>query len=240
MGTEAFWIPAAIAAVSAIGSGANQYFANKRGQNVEATALANANSAKTKANGLVDQQTQQIAKSDPTAAANAETGQFVQTLRKNVGGTDSSGAPTSALGPVPGANSRYSSGSKAASADVQNFGGTNAKEMSAVDTAIKQRQNEGLQMQTLGTNLNQINQQAYQQAFVDQLRAKAAAQPNPWVDMFTKGLSAAAGGMSKNGWFANDPSTDTSGNFLGNGGFGGAMPTVTPPQSPQLWSVLSS
>jgi hypothetical protein len=226
MGTEAFWIPAAIAAVSAIGSGANQYYANKRGQNAEAVALDNANNFKTKANADVNQLTQKIANNNPNAAANAEEGNFVSTLRKNVGGTTGSastsptnfGAPTSALGPTPGANKRFNSDTAAANSQVQSYGNTNAGEMSAVDTAINQRKNEGLQMGTLSANLNQLNQQAYGQTFVDQLRAKTAAQPNPWVDMFTKGLGAASGGMSKNGWFASNPaigSANSAANYAG-------------------------
>jgi len=212
LGTEAFWIPAAVAAVSAIGSGVNQSNANKRANNAEVVAQDNANKFRNQANNLVKQQTNSIATSNPQQIQNSEQSQFVNSLRKNVGGTDSSGNPTSALGPVAGASSRYNAGTKAASADVQNFGGNIAGQESAVDAAIRQRQNEGLQMQTLGTNLNGLNQQAYSQSFVDQLRSKAAGVQSPWVSMFSKILGGAANTAAGNGWFTGKaPATDWSG-----------------------------
>jgi len=199
-----------MAMASAGGQALNQSAANQRGQNAEVQAMDQQNLLKNQANSDVKQQIQNIATSNPGKLANAENSQFVSTLRKNVGGTTGTtstnptnfGAPTSALGPTPGGSSRFKSDAANAGTEVQQFGNTNAGEMSALDSAINMRKNEGLQMQTLSGNLNQLNQQAYQQAFVDQLREKAAAQTNPWVSMFTGGLGLAANGMSKNGWFS--------------------------------------
>lgn len=201
MGTEAFWIPAVISAVGAAGNAVNQSNANKREQNAEVVAQDNANNFRNQANNLVKQQTQKIATSNPAADAAQEQGNFVSQLRKNIGGTTASGDPTSALGPVAGASSRYNAGTKAASADTQNFGDTMAGNVSAVDAAVRQRQNEALQTQTLGTTLNGLNQQAMSQAFVDQLRAKAAGTPSPWVSMFSNILGQVGGSAAKNGWF---------------------------------------
>jgi hypothetical protein len=219
MGTEAFWIPAVMAMASAGGQALNQSAANKRGQNAEVEAMANQNLLKNAANSDVKQQIKNVATSDPAKLAAAENSQFVNTLRNDVGGSTGTtsksptnfGAPTSALGPTPGGSSRYSADTAKAGTEVQSFGNTTASEMSALDSAINMRKNEGLQMQTLSGNLNQLNQQAYQQAFVDQLRYKAASQPNPWVSMFTGGLDLASNGMSKNGWFTpGNPGGDNS------------------------------
>lgn len=208
MGTEAFWVPAAIAAVSAIGQGVNQQNATKRSNNAEVQALANQQGFKNQANSLVNQQTRNIATSDPNALKNQEESAMVNTLRQNVGGSTGTasksptnfGAPTSALGPTPSGSSRYNADKAAAGTQVQNYGNTIAGQESALDSAIRQRQNEGLQMQTLGANLNTLNAQSMAQGFVDQLRAKAAGTTNPWVTMFTQGLGGLAGNMSKNGW----------------------------------------
>jgi hypothetical protein len=215
MGTEEFWIPAVMAAVSAAGSAVNSNNANQRSQNAEVQAQDNQNMFRNQANNLVKQQTQKIATSDPDAIANQEKGNFVNTLRQNVGGntgntsTDPTnfGAPTSALGPTAGASSRYKSGSTAAAEQTQQYGNTYAGDESAVDAAVRQRQNEGLQMQTLATNLNGINQQSYSQGFVDQLRAKAAGVQSPWASLFSGVLGGAAQSAAKNGWFTPGPSS---------------------------------
>jgi hypothetical protein len=208
MGTEAFWIPAALAAVSAGGQYVNTQNANKRQQNAEVQAMDNQKQFSDAAKGQVNKQIQNIATSNPAAAAMKEQGDFVSTLRKNVGGKGTSnaptnfGAPTSALGPTPGADSRFGKDSATASNQTQSYGDTNAGEMSAVDTAVRQRQNEGLQMQTLGANLNTLGAESYTKNFADQLRAQAAGQANPWVSLFSNMTGGAAGAMAKNGWFA--------------------------------------
>lgn len=229
MGTEAFWIPAAIAAVSAGASAVNQSNANKRGQNAEVQALQNQQQFRNQANNLVKQQTQSIATSNPQQIANTEESQFVNNLRKNEAGSAAGGAtntntntfgqPVSALSSVPGASKAYNAGSKASQQEVQQYGNTEAGEESAVDAAVRQRQNEGLQMQTLGTNLNTLNQNSQMQSFADQLRAQAAQQANPWVSLFSAVGGGVANSAAKNGWFTSSPGT---GNVLGNGSIGGA------------------
>lgn len=222
MGTEAFWVPAVLAAVSAAGSAVNQNAANQRGQNAEVQALDTQNMFRNQADNLVKQQTQKITTSDPDAIANAEKGSFVNTLRQNVGGTTGAastdptnfGAPTSALGPTPGASSKYQSGKTAAAEQTQQYGNTYAGDESAVDAAVRQRQNEGLQMQTLATNLNGLNQQSMAQGFVDQLRTKAASVPNPWVSLFSNALGGAANATSKNGWFSSSPADSASSELI--------------------------
>jgi hypothetical protein len=207
MGTEAFWIPAAIAAVSAGANYINQSNADKRQQNAQVTAMQNQADLRNQANNLVKQQAQSIATSNP--AAFNPTGAFVQNLRRNVGGAGSTtgteptnfGQPTSALGPTTGASKRYGSDVATAGAQTEEYGNTYAGEQGALDAAINQRKNEGLQMQTLGTNLNTLAMQSRMQSFVDQLRAQAAGVPNPWVSLFSNAAGYTAGNMAKNAWF---------------------------------------
>jgi hypothetical protein len=183
----------------------NQRAANSRYNTAEQGAIQNQSAFRNQANTDVLKQINNIATSNPNAAANSEAGSFVNTLRNNVGGATGTtsksptnfGAPTSALGPTPGANKRYASDTAAANNEVQSYGNTNANELSAVDTAVNQRKNEALQMQTLGANLNVLNARSALQAFTDQLRAKAAGTVNPWV-----GATAQAIGGTGN-FFAN-------------------------------------
>ncbi len=223
MGTEAFWVPTLMAAVSSGASYVNQQNATSRANNAEVQDIQNQQQLREQANSQVNKQTQNIASSSPQQLANKETGDFVKNLRQNVGGSAAGaggstnfGAPVSSLGSTPGASSRFASGTAAANKQTQQYGQTNAEEMSAVDSAVRQRQNEGLQMQTLGTNLNQLNAQSQMTGFVDQLRAKAAGQQSPWLSLFSNAVGGAANSASKNGWFSPD-TTNTYGSDTGAG-----------------------
>ncbi len=209
MGTEAFWVPAALAAVGTGAQFINQNNANKRQQASEVQAIGNQQQIRGNANAQVKQLTDQLAQNTPAQLQGKETGEFVKTLRQNSAGKNPSdtnfGQSTSALAPVPSANSRYNSDTAASQKQVQDFGQTNASELSAVDSAVRQRQNEGLAMQTLGSNLQGLNLQSQTQNFVDQLRSQAKGQANPWVSLF--------GGLAKNG--ANAYAMNAGSNYTG-------------------------
>ena len=210
MGTEAFWIPAALTALSAGGQYVNQQQANSRQNAAEVQAIGNQQSLRDKANSQVRALTSQIAHNDPTAEAAKSTGDYVAALRKNAagstqggsttGGTQTFGASTSALPPssVAGANARYGQSIASGQKEVQDFGDTYANEMGQLDAATRQRQNEGLAMGTAATGLNTLGLQSYGQNFVDQLRAQAAGQTNPWITLGSNLIGGAATQMSTN------------------------------------------
>jgi hypothetical protein len=219
VGTEAFWIPAALAAVSAGGQAINQNNANQRAQNAEVQSIASQQQYRQQANDQVKALTQQIATNTPQQLEDQETSQFVNTLRKNAagsaaGGTTANdpnnfGAPVSALPQnIGGASKQYKTSAANSQQETQQYGNTEAGQMSAIDSAVRQRQNEGLALNTLGTNLNVLGGESAGTGFVNQLRAQAASQANPWASLFSGILGGAAQGMSKNGWFA--PSTSTT------------------------------
>jgi hypothetical protein len=210
MGTEEFWVPALLAATSAGAQYVNQSQANSRQQSDEVQAIQNQQALRSKANGAVNALTSQVAKDSPNAIAGQATGDYVNELRKNAAGstqggsttsgTQTFGQPVSALPPnsVAGANSRYGSDLATGQQQVQQFGNTYAGEMGQIDAATRQRQNEGLAANTLGTNLNTLALQSYGQNFADQLRARAAGQANPWVSLFSGMLGAGAKNYTPN------------------------------------------
>jgi hypothetical protein len=232
MGTEEFWIPAVLAAAGTGAQAINASNANKRQQNATVQGIDNQATIRGQAMRDVNAQTRNIAQSNPNAIANKETGDFVNTLRQNVGGATGTsskspsnfGAPTSALGPTPGASSRYNADSATAAAQTENYGTTQAGEVGAVDSAINQRKNESTQMQTLSTNLNLLNAQSARQSFVDSMRASAAGEQSPWVSLFSNMTKGLAGTMSKNGWFANSGGGGSP--VLGNGSTGNWSPNA--------------
>lgn len=208
MGTEEFWVPALLAAVGTGTQYVNQKNANTRENNAEISALQNQQQLESKANAQSRALTQQIAKDTPTQIASKATGDYVAALRKNAagstqggsttGGAQTFGQSTSGLAPEAGASSRFNADTANAQKEVQDYGSTYAGEMGDIDAATRMRQNEGLAMQTLGTNLNTLGATSYGQNFVDQLRAQAAGQANPWVSLMGGLVSNAGTTMSKN------------------------------------------
>lgn len=242
MGTEEFWVPAL---VGALGTGAqyvNQKQATNRQNDAQITAQQHQQQIEDQATAQARSLTSQIAKNTPTQIANQATGDYVAALRKGAagstqggsttGGTQTGGQSTSSLAPVSGASSRYNTDTATSQKQVEDYGNTYAGEMGQMDAAVRQRQNEGLAMQTLGTNLNTLGAKSYTTNFVDQLRASAAGQTNPFVSLMAgllkNGASAAAmnAGSSKvpvNPWLMNGSggysaagSALDAGNGLGN------------------------
>ena len=217
MGTEEFWVPAVLAAVSAGAQYANTSAANSRQQSAEAQAINNQMQIRNKGNALVNQTVQGIAKDNPQQIAAQETGNYVAQLRRNAAGSTQGGSTsaspslfgqsTSALAPGVVGSSQYKADSAKAQAQVQAYGNTEATEMGDLDAAVRERQNEGLEMQTLGTNLNTLNSQSYNQNFVDQLRAQTAGQTNPYIGLMASLLGNAGTTISKNPQWITPPST---------------------------------
>lgn len=201
----------------------NQSNANSRAQSAEVQGIQQQQQLREQANSQVKNLTSQIANNNPQQLANQEQSQFVNTLRKNEAGSEAPGAtgsndtnfgaPVSALGQPAGASSRYKADTAAAQKQTQQYGNDYAGQMSAIDSAVRQRQNEGLAMQTLGTNLNLLGGQSAGTGFVNALRAQSAGQTSPWASLFSGLLTKGASGMANNGAFtgsSGDPNYDGS------------------------------
>jgi len=197
VGTEAFWVPLALTALSSGAEYANQKGAANRADSAQADSILHQGQIQQKAAGDVNKEVAGIAASNPNAIANKATGDYVATLRKNAAGA-ASGGTGSSLAPVVGGSSRYKNDVTAAQTDVSNFGDQRANDLGQIDAAVRQRQNEGLSMQDLGTQLNQLGAQSYGTNFVDQLRAQQAGQSNPWVSLFAGMLKNGAGAYATN------------------------------------------
>lgn len=206
MGTEEFWVPAALAAVSAGTQYVNTEKATSRANASETQAINDQSEIRAKANSQVRGLTEQIAKNSPQQLAAKSTGEYVSQLRKNAAGSAQGGSTspgefgrsTSALPPTVRGNSRYGESVASGQREVQDFGNTTAQQLGNLDAATRQRQNEGLGMQTLGTNLNTIGLESYGKNFVDQLRSQAAGQTNPYVTLMSNLIGGAGNAMSMN------------------------------------------
>lgn len=218
MGTEEFWVPAALAAVSGGAQYVNKQQAASRQDADETQSIIDQQQLQQKAVGQVSALTKQIGSNTPQVGKT--TGDYVAQLRNNAASAGPKG--TSSLAPVSGASSRYGTDVAQSNATVNNYGNTTADEMGQIDSAVRQRQNEGLSMQTLGTNLNTLGAASYTKNFVDQLRAQADGQQNPWVSLF----AGMAGNAAKSYTSAGPKSTPLS---LTSQYSGGYQPTGGPP-----------
>jgi len=233
IGTEAFWVPAVLAAVSEGAQYANQQNATQRQNNATIAGIQNQEALQQKGSDEVKQLTNQLATSNPDQLAAKATGQYVNQLRTNAAGESQGGsgnapgsvtfgAPTSALPTDINASSRYQQQAAGNQQQIEQFGNTLAGQMGQIDAATRQRQNEGLAMQGLGTNLNLLGAQSYTQAFVDKLRSATAGVQSPWLNLLAGAAGNEASTISKNAGGA--PSSGTSipsDALVGNGSVGG-------------------
>ena len=195
MGTEEFWIPAVLAAVGTGASAYNSISANQRSQAQEAQGIQQQQALRQQAAGMVNKTIQNVAASNPAALQRQATGDFVSQLRTNAGATNPTLGGTQG---TPGANPRFAQDVNASNNTVQNFGANQAGDLAAMSAAVRQRQQEGLAMGTLQTNLGLTGAQAGSQAFLTQLRAATAGQQNPWLSLGAGLLSGGASAYSKN------------------------------------------
>lgn len=209
MGTEEFWVPVALAALSGGAQYANQRQANSRENASETQNIIDQQQLQNQANSQVKQLTSQIAQNSPAQIQAQATGDYVNELRKNAAGSTQGGsttgspttygASTSALAPNVGGSSRYQTDKGTSQQEVEDYGNKYAGELGALDAATRQRQNEGLAMNTLATNMNTLNQASWGKNFVNQLRAQASGNANPWVSLFAGMLGAGAKNYTPNG-----------------------------------------
>lgn len=187
MGSEAFWVPAVIAAVSSGAQYANQRQAQKRQEAVQIENIRDQEQLRQKAASQARALTEQIGRNKPDQLEAKSTGEYVQQLRKNAGGKD-----TSVFGATAGASSRFQADSSRTKGEAASEAGEYAGTLSKIDAAVRQRQNEGQAMNTLSTNLSTIGAESWARNFVNQLRAQAAGVANPWVALGAGMINAGA------------------------------------------------
>jgi hypothetical protein len=195
-------------ALSAGGQAVEQNQSQSRQNAAETQDLIDQQRLQSQGAGAVQRETQQIAQSNPDQIAQSERANFVQQLRRNAAGSMAGGAtsgaptlfgaPTSAVGSTAGADPRFGKMLTNDQQQVQDYGNTYSDELSNMDAAVRQRQNEGLGLETLGTNLNRLDVQSYGDNFVNGLRAQAAAQTNPWATLATTMLQRGAQAYAAN------------------------------------------
>lgn len=223
----AFLIPAIISAVGTGAAAYNSISANQRSQAQEAQGIQQQQALRQQAAGMVNKTIQNVAASNPAALQRQATGDFVSTMRANEAATNPLLSGTQG---TPGANSRFAQDVNTANNTVQNFGANQAGDLAAMSAAVRQRQQEGLAMGTLQTNLGLTGAQAGSQAFLTQLRAATAGQQNPWLSLGAGLLSGGASAYSKNPTMFQSSNTPIA-DYVKSQGWANQLPVDNTPQS---------
>lgn len=188
MGTEEFWIPAAIAAAGAGVQQVDQHRTAQQQDEQAAQGIRIQGADQQKADAQVGQNIQKLQQSSPeTARANAANA-FLSQLRRNSAVATGSGA-------VTGGSSRYRADLNTSGKDVADYGASVADTQSRIMAPELQRQQEGQNAQQLASNLSEIGRQSSADQFLSQLRMRGLTG-NPWLQAGGSILSGVGNGLA--------------------------------------------
>ncbi len=206
MGTEAFWIPAAIAA---LGTGTTMYTQDQAAKKQDAEAARGIRSqaaTQRKADASVNEQIAGLEGSNAEDEQKQSMGQFMDTLRTT--------RANSQGGTFSGGGERFKEDSKGASADIKNFGEKVAGTLSRINAPGLQRRNEGFSAGRTGSELDGYGRESSGQDFLTRLRM-GGIRPNPWGMAAGQVISGVGQGMAAGGY----GQKGAVGDVIGNGGF---------------------
>jgi hypothetical protein len=177
--------------ISALSAGAEMYNNRQVAKEQDTAAIqgiqaqaANQRKADETVNASVDQ----LGQSTPEAARAQATNDFLGQLRRNRAQSVTGGA----LGST---SSRFNTDAAGAQKDIANFGEQNADLMGRINAPSLQREQEGVGMNRLSTDLGSIARNSAGDQFLTQLRMRSA-RPNPWVTAGAGLGTGAANGMA--------------------------------------------
>ena len=190
MGTEAFWIPAAIAAV---GAGAGAYADNraaKRAEDISQRGIQKQSLRQREADQRVNDSLSGLEASSPDAARQESLDGFLKMLRANKG--QAGGAST-----VGG--DRFKEDTNAASAAIKNYGGQRADNLSRITAPGTQRVNENVAVNRTNSDIEGIARNARADAWLNQLKLQSV-RADPWIKAGGQFMTGLGAGMAGAGW----------------------------------------
>jgi hypothetical protein len=190
MGTEAFWIPAVLAAS---GAGVDMYNTKKTADKRDDIALAGLKKQgahQRDADARITQELNAMEASTPEDERKASLDQYLTQLRS---------AKASAHGAAGGpGGSRFKDDSRTAKAGIDNFGQRVAGTVSRIGAAGKQRQGERISAGRTAADVGLIGRNSSGDAAVNRMKMDAV-QLNPWLQALGIALKAAGVGMGAAG-----------------------------------------
>lgn len=189
MGTEAVWIPLALAAAGAGASYVNTRNVNKQQDRTLADQIRQSGRRQQEATNEVNKTIDQTASSNPAGDKAAALKQYIQQLV-----TQQPQANTS-FEALSGASGAYQGDATDASLGSQRYGNELAGLMSRIDAPQQQRRREGNMQQDLATAVDRIKRFNEGDTFISKLKLDGIRR-NPLLDAFASTAMGAASGMA--------------------------------------------
>lgn len=204
MGTEAAWVPYALAAVAGGASYYNTSQTAKKQDQAATLGVQQQAKRQQEADQQVSEELDQLATSNAEDERQASMDQYLTQLRRTRSEANAS-TPE-----VAGASERYTQdvASNAAASDAT--ASKIADLMSRINAPAYQRLGEGQNAAQLASDINQIKRSSEGDDFITQLRVKSISR-NPWLDALSSGASAYSSGLA-----SKPAATDYSGTLANN------------------------
>lgn len=188
MGTEAAWVPWAMAALSAGASVYNAEQTAKRQDNELARQIIAQGERQRAADKIVQDAVLRQGQSSPDEARQSSLDQYLTQLQRT------QGQAASGLDQLGAVSDRFSEDSEDAAGDIAATGQRTADIMSRIDAPLLQRQEEGIAFGRLGGDIARVGALSDSDRYLGDIRMRGIRR-NPWIDA----AAAAAQGYAS-GW----------------------------------------
>lgn len=202
MGTEALWVPLALAAAGTGAQAVNTYQTAKREDQTAAQGIRQQAARQALADNRVSQEVGALQKSTPEDARQKATMQYMDQLRRTRGQAIDGGA-------VGATSDAYREDAAGAQKDVGSYSSRVADTLGRISAPGLQRQAEGQSFARLGSDLNTMASGANSDAFLQQLRQRSAGTRNAGLDAFGQLAQGAAGAYSGSAGGSTEPKPGT-------------------------------
>ncbi len=194
MGTEAVWIPMAIAAVGAGASAYNTYQTGRNQDRALAASIQQQQVRQREADALVRAQLERTGQSTPDAERQTAMQEYLTQIQR------AQAQAEGGLGVMGDVSARYAGDAGSAGQAIRDYATGTADIYSRIDAPLRQREREGIEFSRLGSDINTLGMLSGSDQYLADLRLRRAGQRNPWIDAFSQAAQGYAGGMSDSGW----------------------------------------
>lgn len=200
MGTGAELIPLLLAGAGTAATAYNSYDTARRADRTAAQGIRDQAGHQRDIDQRVNQEVQAVSRSNPDDAARKSTADFLGALRRTRGAAASGG--------IAGGSSRYGDESGALGGQIQAYGADVADNMGQINAPQLQRQQEGVGLSRLATDIGAQARAANGDQFLNQLRQRNV-RPSQGLQLFGDLAGVGAQGLAANARPAGTPAPNT-------------------------------
>lgn len=189
MGTEAIWVPTALALLGGGASYVSQKKADDKQDNILGAQIRQQSARQDEADQAVNQLLSSRAASDASSERGNASAQYLQQVRA------AQGAASGGLRQAGAVSDAYQQSSNDAALGIADYGANVANLMARIDAPQQQRQREAIQSAQLGSDLGLIGRRASADDYLAKIKLQGV-RSNPWLAAAGQAASGAASGWS--------------------------------------------